>query len=762
MKKKLLVLLFMVVAIVTVLAISVGAAEPDSNNKTVTLDDGTVCPIWDTEGNPLIWYVKAEKTDSTPREYGYISAIDPAVVFNATWSGTSHGKKVYQIGYSDDSFKIVTDEGTYYRKDVVVLNMQSDKVVCTTGSYKDQPVNCFLQTFQSCSNLEYVYFRLDTVALNGASFKACPNIKETNLHLLTELVSLSSQDFNGCKKLYANSVLDLSNTDLRSIGSGAFSNWTITGLILPETVTGFGSWALQYLPNLKTFHFPSSVQGLPTEVLQHCTSLESVTGFFDAIARGNNKTSIPTSAFNGCTSLTTIDGMTDIELPSAITSIGNSAFAGTKIKSISGENLTSIGNYAFKGSSVESITTEKVTYYGENCFENTTALKTVVLNENLTTIPTNFFKNAKGITHITIPASVTTFKGYSFEGCSNLTEVNNLSDSFTSIGGSAFSGTQIKSFHFPSNLTSIGQSAFAGCSLLESVELPSTVTTIEQAAFKSCSSLTYFKIPEGITQIAHDLLKDCYRIETLVVPRGCTSIYSQYSVAGMSGLKTIIYTGAENSDFIVNHVNKHLSSATVVYSNHCDVYYAGVHTEVGEAVYSWLDKEGNQGQPFLSYLKVHTECGRECGKENVKAHLAPLFVDRGFAYGPNSMLQGVAVDRELLDEYGNYFTGIKYGLVAAAKSAQASASIIDANGVGANGYVAAVDYTERDYDLFEMNLFGISEDYQATEFYFGAYVIADGQVYYIHNGTTNNEAQAITYDDVVVIVDALVPEKEEE
>ena len=383
-----------------------------------------------------------------------------------------------------------------------------------------------------------------------------------------------------------------------------------------------------------------------------------------------------------------------------------------------------------------------------------------------------------------------------FNGCIKLQYIHNTKYMPSTIlnGGAFYNCQALKVLEFPYGATSTGQRTFYNCKSLKELILPNSITTVGKEVFAGMSSLE--KLSLGASCVAftssnHECEIIPYSLTSLkyvYMPADFGTVYGTQSYQGIFSLskKHIIFFTGTQADFqrIIDFAKSYSSGTpiqnatfdeynpqtnynedyynsrsgiTVVCNyNLCEAFYESEHVASGEVKTSFA------GEDFLSVFTAKTGCGRECGKETVIETLAPLFIDRGFSYGPNSMLQGVAVDRELLDEYGKYFTGIKYGLVAAAKSAQASASIIDANGVGANGYVAAVDYTERDYDLFEMNLFGISEDYQATEFYFGAYVIADGQVYYIHNGTTNNEAQAITYDDVVVIVDALVPEKEEE
>ena len=48
----------------------------------------------------------------------------------------------------------------------------------------------------------------------------------------------------------------------------------------------------------------------------------------------------------------------------------------------------------------------------------------------------------------------------------------------------------LKSFLFPSNITSIGNSAFFNCKTLTGLlTIPSTVTTIERGAFEYCSGI---------------------------------------------------------------------------------------------------------------------------------------------------------------------------------------------------------------------------------------------------------------------------------
>jgi hypothetical protein len=166
----------------------------------------------------------------------------------------------------------------------------------------------------------------------------------------------------------------------------------------------------------------------------------------------------------------------------------------------------------------------------ENAFYGNKQIKTVVIEEGVTTIGYAAFYKCSHLTSVTIPASVTTIGKGAFSGCSSLTSVT-IPASVTTIGKSAFGGCsnlsnvnvpvndyssfcsnsivsliasainkpvrlidaedkEIKEFVIPKGVTTIGEGAFRGCSSLTSVTIPSSVTTIGNYAFSGCSSLT--------------------------------------------------------------------------------------------------------------------------------------------------------------------------------------------------------------------------------------------------------------------------------
>ena len=131
-------------------------------------------------------------------------------------------------------------------------------------------------------------------------------------------------------------------------------------------------------------------------------------------------------------------------------------------------SVTSIGWYAFKGCS---------------------GLTKLTLPNSVKNIGESAFFGCSGLTELTLPNSVTSIGESAFKGCSGLTELT-LPNSVTSIGERAFEGcTGLTELTLPNSETSIGTGTFADCSGMTELTLPNGVTSIEESAFQGCSGL---------------------------------------------------------------------------------------------------------------------------------------------------------------------------------------------------------------------------------------------------------------------------------
>ena len=176
-----------------------------------------------------------------------------------------------------------------------------------------------------------------------------------------------------------------------------------------------------------------------------------------------------------------------------------------------------LGDYAFYGCSVLTNLTipSSVTSIGESAFEYCRSLTSLAIPSSVTSIGESAFEYCSSLTSLTIPSSVTLIGWYAFKGCSGLTSLT-IPSSVTWIGYSAFKGCSgLTNLTIPSSVTSIGESAFQGCSGLTSLTIPSSVTYIGGSAFQGCSGLTSLTISSSVTSIGESAFSGCSGLTNL-------------------------------------------------------------------------------------------------------------------------------------------------------------------------------------------------------------------------------------------------------
>ena len=135
-------------------------------------------------------------------------------------------------------------------------------------------------------------------------------------------------------------------------------------------------------------------------------------------------------------------------------------------------------------------------------------IKTLVIEDGVTSIGDGAFHGCSSLTSITIPDSVTSIGFRAFYDCSSLTSIT-IPDSVTSIGEYAFNGcSSLTSITIPDSVVSIGDGTFGWCSSLTSITIPDSVTSIGVSAFNGCSSLTSITIPDSVTSIGEYAFDD--------------------------------------------------------------------------------------------------------------------------------------------------------------------------------------------------------------------------------------------------------------
>ena len=258
------------------------------------------------------------------------------------------------------------------------------------------------------------------------------------------------QYFTGIKTIDDNAFSNCSGLNiitlpegLTAIGNYAFSDCSLSRIVLPESVERIGEGAFCYCRPLGSINIPSLVTKIESHTFEYCNLRK--------LDLGN------------------------------ISSIGEYAFAGNEFRFVSVEAAT-IGDFAFSECSrLEYAKLGCVQSIGEYAFAECTSLEQIVSYDD-------------------DPAPISIAEG-AFYGCSSLITVS-FKGAITTIGEGAFSYcsslTDFDCLTSPDEnydrclLTSIGWMAFAGCTALTTIYIPDSVTSIGDCAFSECESLLSF------------------------------------------------------------------------------------------------------------------------------------------------------------------------------------------------------------------------------------------------------------------------------
>ncbi len=195
--------------------------------------------------------------------------------------------------------------------------------------------------------------------------------------------------------------------------------------------------------------------------------------------------------------------------------------------------------------------------------QNNYYIKTVVIKEGITEIPSEFFNSCYNLSSVSLPNTLESIDSFAFRSCCSMHEINIPSnvnsidtDSFIDSGvekiiveknNSKYSsrdgvlfesgddGDELfcypskksdSSYSIPDDVVSIRQRAFACCYSLKEINIPSSVINIGWYAFMQCSKLESVNIADGVSSIDGDAFFNCSGLESIVIPDSVTYLGS--------------------------------------------------------------------------------------------------------------------------------------------------------------------------------------------------------------------------------------------
>ncbi len=338
--------------------------------------------------------------------------------------------------------------------------------------------------------------------------------------------------------------------------------YTVTAI---ASAASYSKGAFYNKTALTEIEIPSTVTSIGDYAFYKCTGLTSVT-------IGSGVTSIGANAFYQCSALA------EITLPESVTRIGASAFAScSKLKMLKLDNLNAWYGVTI-GTSGAPLYAAGGSVYVKNG-EDYEELTSLNIPESVTSIGANQFYNWKGITEVTFKGSVTEIGDYAFNGCSALTAIT-LPESVTSIGASAFAScSQLKTLKLDNlnawysvTIGSNGAPLYAAggsvyvksgddYELLTSLEVPATVTAIGAYRFYKWTGITTVTFLGDVTEIGANAFNGCSGLTAITLPDSVTSI-GDYAFSGCSGLTGISIS--DNVESLGNYVFQSCTGLTSV------------------------------------------------------------------------------------------------------------------------------------------------------------------------------------------------------
>ena len=361
----------------------------------------------------------------------------------------------------------------------------------------------------------------------------------TNLALMDENGSLTIPE--NVKAIGEGAFADLSGLTtiiipgtVEEIRRNAFrNNADLENVILQEGVKSIGSNAFRDCSNIKHVDLPESLETLGGSSFYSCTSLKS-------IKIPSKIEVIPSHTFAGCTSLSEIIlpeklkiiddrafyncNISEITLPSALTSIGNDAFGSNKdltaIKIAEGNEIFEFDESRGMLMQNNSETQEKsIVFITDVALKSSTTLD---IPEGVTSL--NVILDGYNIQTVKIPSTLTSIEANDLPNVVSRIEVAENNETYITDNDCLYSNEK-------KNLVI----CYSKAETIEKTDLSQELEIIEARAFKQATNLKNIELPDSVLRIEVYAFINNAKIENITIGEKVEYIHPEFKYSNYSG-----------------------------------------------------------------------------------------------------------------------------------------------------------------------------------------------------------------------------------
>ena len=524
------------------------------------------------------------KTNLSVSEQGNPEAAKSSPSEDVTAMVANNNSSVDKISTKEDT-NITFDSSIGEDRASVLTNSSDSRVEKTVEEENRKRLDYYKEL--NASGASRIEIPEGMTVIDDNAFKNNTKLKEVILPSSLKSIGISAFEGTSLSKIELPSSLTY-------IGENAFANIkTLTEVTIPKSVES-ASYAFYGDVNLKKVIFEDGIVTIPPRVL-HNTGIEEIVlpssvKTIGSYAFSNSKSlekiylldgvrQIEEGAFSGDSKLSVVElpktlteisrdvfsetpSLTHIILPSGITNIRDGAFYNSGLLSIAlPDELTEIGHGAFSRTHLSEIyLPKKLNSLGLNTFSNidtlrkvtvtsninirsdwfspfdSSPLKTVIIEEGVTKIPSRLFYNQKGIMNINLPSTMKEIGESAFQNTSLKTVL--FPSAIENIGAFAFGNIESLTSIVAGNNLVIGKYAFSGSKNLVTVNFkPGTRKIVD--AFLADTGITDFSVPEGVEEIGKDAFSSNKQLTKLTLPSTLKTIGE--GAFSNTGLKEIVF-----------------------------------------------------------------------------------------------------------------------------------------------------------------------------------------------------------------------------